>query len=93
MVTFLQFAFIALEGFVTVSKFGTVKAGVPLKEYFIVMALFFLCNVCNNYAFDFNISMPLHMIFRAVSIICTNNLKITLKIRRHGNASGQLPFF
>lgn len=30
--------------------------------------MFFSANVCNNYAFDFNIPMPLHMIFRAVSI-------------------------
>lgn len=29
--------------------------------------MFFLVSVCNNYAFDFNIPMPLHMIFRAVS--------------------------
>lgn len=28
--------------------------------------MFFLASVCNNYAFDFNIPMPLHMIFRAV---------------------------
>lgn len=35
--------------------------------------MFFLANVCNNYAFDFNIPMPLHMIFRAVS---TNHLVI-----------------
>lgn len=32
------------------------------------MIMFFVVNVCNNYAFDFNIPMPLHMIFRAVSI-------------------------
>lgn len=30
--------------------------------------MFFSANVCNNYAFNFNIPMPLHMIFRAVSI-------------------------
>ncbi|XP_026686294.1 UDP-xylose and UDP-N-acetylglucosamine transporter-like [Diaphorina citri] len=31
--------------------------------------MFFITNVCNNYAFDFNIAMPLHMIFRAGSLI------------------------
>ncbi len=30
--------------------------------------MFFLVSVCNNYAFDFNIPMPLHMIFRAVRV-------------------------
>lgn len=29
--------------------------------------MFFVVSVCNNYAFNFNIPMPLHMIFRAVS--------------------------
>jgi len=31
--------------------------------------MFFVSSVCNNYAFDFNIPMPLHMIFRAGSLI------------------------
>lgn len=31
--------------------------------------MFFVVSVCNNYAFDFNIPMPLHMIFRAGSLI------------------------
>jgi len=29
--------------------------------------MYFLVSVTNNYALNFNISMPLHMIFRAVS--------------------------
>ena len=31
-----------------------------------MVSFFFLTNVINNYALNFNISMPLHMIFRAV---------------------------
>jgi hypothetical protein len=38
------------------------------RDYAILVAMFFCANVCNNYAFNFNIPMPLHMIFRAVSI-------------------------
>lgn len=38
--------------------------------------MFFVANVCNNYAFDFNIPMPLHMIFRAASIIFIFKYKI-----------------
>ena len=29
--------------------------------------MFFIVNVLNNYALNFNISMPLHIIFRSVS--------------------------
>ena len=31
-----------------------------------LVVLYFLVSVVNNYALNFNISMPLHMIFRAV---------------------------
>lgn len=34
----------------------------------VLVAMFFLTNVLNNYAFDLNIAMPLHMIFRAVCL-------------------------
>jgi len=67
LITFSQFFIIALEGFLFTSKCGTVKPVVSVKDYFILVIMFFVANVCNNYAFDFNIPMPLHMIFRAVS--------------------------
>lgn len=31
--------------------------------------MFFIVNVLNNYAFDFNVAMPLHMVFRAVRVV------------------------
>lgn len=66
MITFLQFLFIALEGFLFTAKCGTEKPKIAFKNYTTLVAMFFLVSVCNNYAFDFNIPMPLHMIFRAV---------------------------
>ncbi|GLH02318.1 UDP-xylose and UDP-N-acetylglucosamine transporter [Gryllus bimaculatus] len=54
IITFAQFLFIALEGFL---------------DYSILVVMFFVASVCNNYAFNFNIPMPLHMIFRAGSLI------------------------
>lgn len=66
LITFLQFLFIAVHGFIATAKFGTVKPRIGLKDYTILVAMFFIVSVCNNYAFDFNIPMPLHMIFRAV---------------------------
>lgn len=67
LITFLQFAFIALEGFLFTSKCGTERMRIGLRDYLILVVMFFVASVCNNYAFDFNIPMPLHMIFRAVS--------------------------
>lgn len=66
LITFLQFAFIALEGFMFTANFGREKLRIGFRDYFILVAMFFASSVCNNYAFDFNIPMPLHMIFRSV---------------------------
>lgn len=68
LITFCQFLFIAVHGFIFTSKFGTVKPKIPLKDYLILVSMFFLTSVVNNWAFNFNIPVPLHMIFRAVSI-------------------------
>ncbi|CAH0715815.1 unnamed protein product, partial [Brenthis ino] len=69
LATFLQFLFIATVGFCTVGKFGTAKRNIPFKQYLLLVGFFWTSSVANNYAFDFNISMPLHMIFRAGSLM------------------------
>ncbi|XP_033332788.1 ER GDP-fucose transporter [Megalopta genalis] len=69
LITFSQFLFISIEGFIFTSKCGNVKPRIGLKDYLVMVTMFFIANVCNNYAFDFNIPMPLHMIFRAGSLI------------------------
>lgn len=38
------------------------------RNYVIMVAMFFTVSVINNYALNFNIAMPLHMIFRSVRI-------------------------
>ena len=63
--------FITLEGFVNTTKFGTVKPKVPIREWFKLVAIYFIVNVLNNWALGFKIAMPLHMIFKSVS--ATNN--------------------
>lgn len=38
------------------------------SNYVIMVTMFFTVSVINNYALNFNIAMPLHMIFRAVGV-------------------------
>lgn len=83
LITFLQFLFIAIHGFVVTSKFGTVKPRIGLKDYGILVSMFFVVSVCNNYAFDFNIPMPLHMIFRAGSLIANMIMGIIILNKRY----------
>ncbi|CAK9807784.1 UDP-xylose and UDP-N-acetylglucosamine transporter [Anthophora plagiata] len=83
LITFLQFLFISVEGFIFTSKFGTVKPNVGIKDYFLLVTMFFIANVCNNYAFDFNIPMPLHMIFRAGSLIANMIMGIIILKKKY----------
>ncbi|XP_063697128.1 UDP-xylose and UDP-N-acetylglucosamine transporter [Culicoides brevitarsis] len=83
LITFLQFLFIAVHGFIFTAKFGTKKPRIGLKDYTILVAMFFVVSVCNNYAFDFNIPMPLHMIFRAGSLIANMVMGIIILRKRY----------
>lgn len=44
------------------------------SNYVIMVTMFFTVSVINNYALNFNIAMPLHMIFRSVSLLFINVL-------------------
>ncbi|CAF1093583.1 unnamed protein product [Rotaria sordida] len=83
IVTFAQFLFIAIEGFINYYKWGSVQRHVPIKNYAILVLMFFLVNVINNYALNFNIPMPLHMIFRAGSLISNLFLGMIILKRRY----------
>ena len=40
-----------------------------------MVLLFFVVSVVNNYTFNFNIPVPLHIIFRSVCVyLCTNSI-------------------
>ncbi|CAG9855383.1 unnamed protein product [Phyllotreta striolata] len=69
LITLCQFLFIALHGFIFTSKCGTVRPKIPLVDYMKLVIFFFTTSVVNNWAFAFNIPVPLHMIFRAGSLI------------------------
>ncbi|KAM6937095.1 UDP-xylose and UDP-N-acetylglucosamine transporter [Xenentodon cancila] len=83
IVTFAQFLFIALEGFIFETKFGRKKAAIPVSNYVVMVTMFFTVSVVNNYALNFNIAMPLHMIFRSGSLIANMVLGIIILKKRY----------
>ncbi|KAJ3596512.1 hypothetical protein NHX12_002919 [Muraenolepis orangiensis] len=83
IVTFGQFAFIALEGFILESNFGRKKPVIPIRNYVVMVTMFFTVSVINNYALNFNIAMPLHMIFRSGSLIANMILGIIILKKRY----------
>jgi solute carrier family 35 (UDP-xylose/UDP-N-acetylglucosamine transporter), member B4 len=71
IITFAQFVVISLYGFFKNWDFGlwSFKARVlPLQNYVKMTSIFFVLSVVNNYAFVFNISVPLHSLFRSSSL-------------------------
>lgn len=83
LITVAQFLFIAIHGFFLTSKCGTVKPVIPIQTYLILVCLFFITSVFNNWAFSFNIPVPLHMIFRSGSLIANMILGIIILKKRY----------
>lgn len=78
LITLAQFLFISVKGFIMEQKFGTKKSVIPISKYLSLVLMFFVVSVLNNYALNFNISMPLHMIFRSGSLIANMLLGIII---------------
>ncbi|XP_068170057.1 UDP-xylose and UDP-N-acetylglucosamine transporter [Antennarius striatus] len=83
IVTFAQFLFIAVEGLISEAKFGRKKPVIPVRNYIIMVTMFFTVSVINNYALNFNIAMPLHMIFRSGSLIANMILGIIILRKKY----------
>ena len=83
IITFAQFLFISLEGFFFATNCCTKRRSVPLKDYLYLVITFFIVSVSNNYALKFNISMPLHMIFKSGSLIANMALGIIILKNRY----------
>ncbi|XP_040401911.1 UDP-xylose and UDP-N-acetylglucosamine transporter isoform X1 [Cygnus olor] len=83
IVTFSQFLFIAVEGFIFEANFGRKRPAIPMRYYLIMVAMFFTVSVVNNYALNLNIAMPLHMIFRSGSLIASMALGIIILKKRY----------
>ncbi|XP_028929182.1 UDP-xylose and UDP-N-acetylglucosamine transporter [Ornithorhynchus anatinus] len=83
IVTFAQFLFIAVEGFIFEADLGRKQPAIPIRYYAIMVTMFFTVSVVNNYALNLNIAMPLHMIFRSGSLIANMILGIIILKKRY----------
>lgn len=83
LVTFSQFLIIGVEGFIFTTKFGTVAPKVPFSSWLVLVIMYFLVSVTNNYALSYHIPMPLHMIFRAGSLMANMLMGMVLLGKRY----------
>jgi UDP-xylose/UDP-N-acetylglucosamine transporter B4 len=69
LITFAQFLLVAAEGFVyhfdSRSPTFLKPNQIPLYRWLIQILLFFSVSVLNNFAFGYNISVPVHIILRS----------------------------
>lgn len=76
LVTFVQFVFVSVEGLL---HFAEIKNGlprlqprnVPIKEWLIPVGLFFIVSVLNNKVWAYDVSVPVHIVFRSSGTVTT----------------------
>ncbi|KAK9465920.1 UAA transporter [Lipomyces arxii] len=76
LITFVQFLFVAVEGYIhffTLSRppIFLPKPSVPITRYAVIVTMFFLVSVLNNYVWKYHISVPVHIIFRSGGTVIT----------------------
>ncbi|KAK6540976.1 golgi uridine diphosphate-N- acetylglucosamine transporter [Orbilia ellipsospora] len=75
LITFAQFIIVSIEGFIAhfdrKSPTLLVKNQIPMVRWLGAIILFFSVSVLNNWAFDYNISVPIHIILRSGGSITT----------------------
>ncbi|KAI9694464.1 MAG: golgi uridine diphosphate-N- acetylglucosamine transporter [Bathelium mastoideum] len=76
LITFMQFVFATVAAYPFQNRPPTLntptdKPPVPVYKWGVVAAMFFCVNMLNNWAFAFNISVPVHIILRSFGSVTT----------------------
>ncbi|EGP91463.1 uncharacterized protein MYCGRDRAFT_98665 [Zymoseptoria tritici IPO323] len=75
IITFLQFVFTALSSYPTQFEPGAPytlrRTKVPASRWAFIAFMFFAINMLNNWAFAYNISIPVHIILRSFGSVTT----------------------
>jgi drug/metabolite transporter (DMT)-like permease len=69
----MQFVIVALSAYPSQSSASHFlkKPNIPLRKLFMSAAMFYSVNMLNNWAFAFNISVPVHIILRSFGSVTT----------------------
>lgn len=75
LVTFCQFLLVSIEGYINFfdsqSRFFLRKPKIPWYRWILPVGLFFAVSVLNNHVWIYNISVPVHIIFRSGGTVTT----------------------
>ncbi|WKY07991.1 hypothetical protein Q1695_007466 [Nippostrongylus brasiliensis] len=73
--------FVTLEGLLFHSKAFIVSRRIPTRVYFKIVIIFFVVNICNNFAIGCDVSFPLFIIFKSGSLLA--NIVLGFFLRNH----------
>ncbi|KAJ6257698.1 UDP-N-acetylglucosamine transporter [Drechslerella dactyloides] len=75
LITLAQFLLVSIEGVIAHFDWNSptllIPNQIPIRRWLGAIVLFFLVSVMNNWAFDYNISVPIHIILRSGGSITT----------------------
>ncbi|KAI9690741.1 MAG: golgi uridine diphosphate-N- acetylglucosamine transporter [Bogoriella megaspora] len=76
LITFMQFVFASIVAYPfqnqnRIAAAASEKPAVPLYKWAVVSLMFYSVNMLNNWAFAFNISVPVHIILRSFGSVVT----------------------
>ncbi|EPS38590.1 hypothetical protein H072_7713 [Dactylellina haptotyla CBS 200.50] len=75
LITLAQFIIVSIEGFIAHFDWNSptllVKNQIPMVRWLGAIILFFSVSVLNNWAFEYNISVPIHIILRSGGSVTT----------------------
>ncbi|KAF2436473.1 UAA transporter [Tothia fuscella] len=73
LITLMQFIIVALSAYPTQSKSGSLlkRPNIPFRKLAASAAMFYAVNMLNNWAFAFDISVPVHIILRSFGSVTT----------------------
>lgn len=93
LVTVCSFLFISIDGFINELNLGRKALQVPVTEWLKLVVIYFIVNVINNASFNFNIAMPLYMIFRSGSLAASLITEKIVLNRKHSTFKHLAVFF
>lgn len=75
IITFVQFLFVTCFGYLAEfqadAPYSVRRARAPLSRWTFTAVMFFAINMMNNWAFAYNISVPVHIILRSFGSVTT----------------------
>ncbi|XP_048252871.1 UDP-xylose and UDP-N-acetylglucosamine transporter-like isoform X2 [Haliotis rufescens] len=83
IITFCQFFFISIEGFIFTTKFGTKASVIPLREYKIMTFIYLVTVALHNILLIYKVPIPIVVLLKSGSLVANLILGIIILKKRY----------